>query len=78
MPTRVYARPLVLRTGLAMDAQTLKTELDAASYRDGDGKRDAGDTYTERLRSSLMALISIFLRPILAVASVRQRRMGRQ
>ena len=39
MPTRVYARPLVLRTGLAMDAQTLKTELDAASYRDGDGKR---------------------------------------
>ena len=22
-----------------MDAQTLKTELDAASYRDGDGKR---------------------------------------
>ncbi|MFT4180150.1 MAG: penicillin-binding protein 1B [Thermomonas sp.] len=39
VPTRVYARPLVLRTGLAMDAQTLKTELDAASYRDGDGKR---------------------------------------
>ena len=34
MPTRVYARPLELRTGLAMDAQTLKTELDAASYRD--------------------------------------------
>ena len=31
VPTRVYARPLVLRTGLAMDAQTLKTELDAAS-----------------------------------------------
>ena len=39
VPTRVYARPLVLRTGVAMDAQTLKTELDAASYRDGDGKR---------------------------------------
>ena len=39
VPTRVYARPLVLRTGLAMDAQTLKTELDAASYRDGDGRR---------------------------------------
>ncbi len=39
VPTRVYARPLALRTGLAMDAQTLKTELDAASYRAGDGKR---------------------------------------
>src|SRR4249919_4196943 len=31
IPTRVYARPLQLRAGLAMDAQTLKTELDAAS-----------------------------------------------
>ena len=39
VPTRVYARPLLLRTGLAMDAQTLKTELDAASYHAGDGKR---------------------------------------
>ncbi|MDB6164677.1 MAG: mrcB [Xanthomonadaceae bacterium] len=40
IPTRVYARPLELRAGLAMDAQTLKTELDAASYRDdGDGSR---------------------------------------
>ncbi|HWS79282.1 MAG TPA: transglycosylase domain-containing protein, partial [Thermomonas sp.] len=39
VPTRVYARPLLLRTGLAMDAQTLKTELDAASYHGGDGKR---------------------------------------
>lgn len=39
VPTRVYARPLMLRQGLALDAQTLKTELDAASYHDGDGKR---------------------------------------
>ena len=39
VPTRVYARPLTLRDGLAMDAQTLKTELDAASYHAGDGKR---------------------------------------
>ena len=39
VPTRVYARPLLLHTGLAMDAQTLKTELDAASYHSGDGKR---------------------------------------
>jgi len=44
VPTRVYARPLTLRTGMAMDAQTLKTELDAASYHSGNGKR-AG-TYT--------------------------------
>jgi penicillin-binding protein 1B len=39
VPTRVYARPLTLRTGMAMDAQTLKTELDAASYHAGNGKR---------------------------------------
>ena len=40
IPTRVYARPLRLAPGLAMDAQTLKTELDAASYRDdGSGER---------------------------------------
>ena len=39
VPTRVYARPLVLREGLAMDAQTLRTELVAASYREGDGQR---------------------------------------
>ena len=40
VPTRVYARPLVLRNGMAMDAQTLRTELSAASYRDdGAGKR---------------------------------------
>lgn len=37
VPTRVYARPLELGRGLAMDAQTLKTELDAAAYREGDG-----------------------------------------
>jgi penicillin-binding protein 1B len=40
IPTRVYARPLQLAPGVAMDAQTLKTELDAASYRDdGSGER---------------------------------------
>lgn len=39
VPTRVYARPLVLRDGLAMDARTLQIELDAAAYRAGDGKR---------------------------------------
>ena len=44
IPTRVYARPLLLRSGLAMDAQTLKTELDAASYRD-DGAGVRPGTY---------------------------------
>ena len=44
LPTRVYARPLLLRPGLAMDAQTLKTELDAASYRD-DGAGVRAGTY---------------------------------
>lgn len=39
IPTRVYARPLELRPGLAMDARTLKTELDAASYLQIDGLR---------------------------------------
>lgn len=37
MPTRVYARPLQITPGLAMNAATLKTELDAAGYREGDG-----------------------------------------
>jgi len=44
VPTRVYARPLTLTPGLAMDTRTLKTELDAASYRD-DGKGDKPGTY---------------------------------
>jgi penicillin-binding protein 1B len=44
IPTRVYARPLQLSPGLAMDAQTLKTELDAASYRD-DGVGEGPGTY---------------------------------
>ncbi|MDH5822213.1 penicillin-binding protein 1B [Luteimonas sp. RD2P54] len=39
VPTRVYARPLQLAPGLAMDAQTLRTELDSAAYREGDGER---------------------------------------
>ena len=44
VPTRVYARPLTLAPGLAMDARTLKTELDSASYRD-DGKGEKPGTY---------------------------------
>ena len=39
VPTRVYARPLMLAPGVAMDAQTLKTELAAASYREDGGER---------------------------------------
>jgi len=37
VPTRVYARPLQVTPGMAMNAATLKTELDAAGYREGDG-----------------------------------------
>lgn len=40
VPTRVYARPLVLAPGEAMDPATLKTELEAAGYRQGDGRRE--------------------------------------
>jgi len=39
IPTRVYARPLQLAPGLAMDAGTLKTELDAAAYREDGGEQ---------------------------------------
>ncbi|MBA3486559.1 MAG: penicillin-binding protein 1B [Lysobacter sp.] len=40
IPTRVYGRPLELSRGLALDAATLKTELDAAGYHDdGTGAR---------------------------------------
>lgn len=44
VPTRVYARPLQVMQGMAMDARTLKTELSAASYRD-DGKGERPGTY---------------------------------
>ena len=44
LPTRVYARPLTVAPGVAMDVQTLKTELDAASYRD-DGVGKLPGTY---------------------------------
>jgi len=40
LPTRVYARPLRLEPGVTLDAQTLRTELAAAAYReDGIGRR---------------------------------------
>jgi len=44
IPTRVYARPLALAPGLAMDVGTLKTELAASSYRD-DGIGKSPGTY---------------------------------
>lgn len=47
IPTRVFARPLELKPGLAMDAQTLKTELDAAAYRD-DGAGVRPGTYSQQ------------------------------
>jgi penicillin-binding protein 1B len=42
IPTRVYARPLALAPGVAMDAATLKTELAAAAYRDDAIGKSAG------------------------------------
>jgi penicillin-binding protein 1B len=47
LPTRVYARPLVLRSGVAMDTQTLQTELAAAGYRD-DGAGVRPGTFTHK------------------------------
>jgi penicillin-binding protein 1B len=44
VPTRVYARPLIVAPNVAMDARTLKTELDAASYRE-DGRGERAGTY---------------------------------
>lgn len=47
LPTRVYARPLQLEPGIAMDANTLKTELDAAAYRD-DGTGSKTGSYSRK------------------------------
>ena len=47
VPTRVYARPLQLAQGIALDTRTLKTELDAASYRD-DGRGERPGTYATK------------------------------
>jgi penicillin-binding protein 1B len=47
IPTRVYARPLTLAPDTAMDAQTLKTELDAASYREDAGAQRPGSYQQE-------------------------------
>ncbi|WP_256776873.1 MULTISPECIES: penicillin-binding protein 1B [unclassified Stenotrophomonas] len=46
IPTRVYARPLALAPGVAMDAATLKTELAAAAYRD-DGTGKSAATFSQ-------------------------------
>ena len=47
LPTWVYARPLQLEPGIAMDANTLKTELDAAAYRD-DGAGSKPGSYARK------------------------------
>ncbi len=44
LPTRVYARPLPLSPGMAMDAKTLVVELAASSYQD-DGSGTRPGTY---------------------------------
>ena len=49
LPTRVYAQPLRLAPGMAMDAATLKTELAAASYQtDGAGVRPGSYSHEGR------------------------------
>lgn len=47
LPTRVYARPLQLQPGIAMSGETLKSELDMASYRD-DGVGDRPGSYARK------------------------------
>ena len=44
VPTRVYARPLLLKSGVHMDAATLELELAAATYRN-DGQGQLPGTY---------------------------------
>lgn len=46
VPTRVYARPLVVAPGVAMDAATLKVELAASGYLE-DGKGKSPGTYRQ-------------------------------
>ncbi|RXR04330.1 penicillin-binding protein 1B [Pseudoxanthomonas composti] len=50
LPTRVYARPLDLAPDVAMDAATLKTELDAASYREDEHATLPGTYHREGSR----------------------------
>jgi len=53
IPTRVYARPLHLTPGLAMDPRTLRTELDAAGYHeDAEGRRQ-GSYHAEEGRFTI-------------------------
>lgn len=54
LPTRVYARPLQLQPGLALDAATLKTELDAAAYFN-DGTGDRPGTYAMKGNHALVS-----------------------
>jgi penicillin-binding protein 1B len=47
IPTRVYARPLQLKPQLAMDARTLKTELDAAGYLEDEAGERPGSYHAD-------------------------------
>jgi len=47
IPTRVYARPLQLAPGVAMDARTLKTELDAAGYLEDEAGQRQGSYHAD-------------------------------
>mgnify|MGYP006170301231 CR=1 FL=1 len=61
-PTRVYARPLLLKPGLRLDAATLELELAAAGYRK-DGGGDVPGTYLRdggRFRIGTRAFLAKF------------------
>ena len=47
VPTRVYARPLVLKPGVRLDAAALELELAAATYRN-DGVGQLPGTYSHK------------------------------
>lgn len=61
VPTRVMARPLVLRPGLPMDLDTLRIELEAAGYRE-DGQGTQPGTFVvegARVRIATRAFVDV-------------------
>jgi len=53
IPTRVYARPLRLAPQLAMDARTLRTELDAAGYLEDEAGQRPGSYHVDEGRFTI-------------------------
>ncbi|WP_395790601.1 penicillin-binding protein 1B [Aquimonas sp.] len=61
VPTRVMARPLLLKSGVAMDLAGLRAELDAAGYRDDGQGREPGSygINGQRVQLSTRAFIDV-------------------